>query len=362
MTAVRLEATDLRLVRGGRVAVDVTSLELHHGEVLALLGPNGAGKSTLVQLMALLVKPTAGEILYNGARVRNMLACRRRMAVVLQEPLLLDTTVESNVASGLALRGVSREERKRRSGVWLERFGIGHLARRSSRTLSGGEAQRVSLARAFVVEPEILFLDEPFSSLDAPTRQALTGDLHSLLGNSNMATVFVTHDRAEALRLGDRIAVMMDGRIRQIGTPEEIFGMPADEDVAQFVGVETITYGRVQSVDDGVALVEVGGHTIEGGSGVDAGDDVLVCLRPEDVSISPAREGGHRTSVRNHLPARVTSIMPWGAFQRLELDAGFPLVALITRHAVEDLELVQGSDVTAGFKATAVHLIKRRSA
>jgi tungstate transport system ATP-binding protein len=109
---------------------------------------------------------------------------------------------------------------------------------------------------------------------------------------------------------------MMDGRIRQIGTPEGLWHA-ADEDVAQSSGVETITHGRVQSVDDGVALVEVGGHTIEGGSGVDAGDDVLVCLRPEDVSISPAREDSLRTSVRNHLSARVTSIMPWGAFQRL---------------------------------------------
>jgi len=360
---VSLSVHDLRVAHAGRDVLQVDSLHMNAGEVLVVLGPNGAGKSTLVQALALLQRPMSGEVRFNGEPVRDALSVRRRMAVVFQEPLLLDTTVESNVAAGLAMRGVAVDERRRRVTEWLERFGVAHLAKRSARTLSGGEAQRVSLARAFVLEPEILFLDEPFAALDAPTRQALTDDLEGLLGGTQMATVFVTHDRAEALRLGDRIAVLMSGRVRQVGTPAEVFGSPVDEEVAQFVGAETIVSGRVRSVEDGVGVVDVSGHTVEGGGEpVAIGDDVLVCLRPEDVVLGPVHEGGVPTSARNHLPATVTRIVPSGPFLRVEVDAGFPLVALITKQSREDLAIEVGAQVIATFKAAAVHLIRKRSA
>jgi tungstate transport system ATP-binding protein len=293
--------------------------------------------------------------------VRDALASRRRMAVVFQEPLLLDTSVEANAASGLAVRGVPAGERRRRVAHWLERFGVAHLAKRSARTLSGGEAQRVSLARAFAVQPEVLFLDEPFAALDAPTRQALTDELAALLSEGGMATVFVTHDRAEALRLGDRVAVLIAGRVRQVGTPAEVFGSPADEEIAQFVGAETIVTGTVCSVDAGVAVVDAAGHAIEGGGeSLAAGERVLVCLRPEDVVLGPVREGVP-TSARNHVAATVTRIVPQGPFLRVELDAGFSLVALITKQSREDLAIEAGSRLLATFKASAVHLIRKRA-
>lgn len=343
------------------MVLDVESLDLHAGETLVLLGPNGAGKSTLVQVMALLTSPDTGEVLHGGESARSRsLAHRRRLAVVFQDPLLLDASVESNAASGLAIRGVPNAERRTRASKWLERFGVVHLAKRSARTLSGGEAQRVSLARAFAVNPEVLFLDEPFAALDAPTRFALTEELRPLLSGGPKATVFVTHDRTEALRLGDRIAVLIDGRVRHVGTPAEVFGAPADEEVAQFVGVETIAAGRVSELRDGVAIVNVGGHAVEGGADVSPGDEVLVCLRPEDVVIGPVTEGG-LTSARNHLPARVTRIVPWGPFVRVELDAGFPLVSLVTKQAVEDLALEAGTPVVVTFKAAGVHLIRRNN-
>lgn len=359
----RLSLHNVTVVHGGRESLRVDALQVNAGEVLVVLGPNGAGKSTLVQVLALLQKPTSGEIRYDGEVVRDALSVRRRMAVVFQEPLLLDTTVESNVAAGLSMRGTAANERKRRASDWLGRFGVAPLAKRSARTLSGGEAQRVSLARAFVLEPEVLFLDEPFSALDAPTRQALTDDLEGLLSRTQMATVFVTHDRAEALRLGDRIAVLMSGRVRQVGTPAEVFGAPVDEEVAQFVGAETIVPGRVLSVEDGVGVVDVSGHTVEGGGEpVAVGDEVLVCLRPEDVVLGPVHEGGVPTSARNHLPATVTRIVPSGPFLRVEMDAGFPLVALITKQSREDLAIEVGVKVIATFKAAAVHLLRKRSA
>jgi molybdopterin-binding protein len=170
--------------------------------------------------------------------------------------------------------------------------------------------------------------------------------------------VFVTHDRGEALRLGDRIAVLMEGRIRQLGLPGEVFSSPVDEEVAAFVGVETIIPGRVRDAGSELAAVDVGDTVIETASELEAGSDVLVCLRPEDVVISG--DTAAPMSARNHLRAVVSRVRASGPYVRVELDAGFPLVALITKQSLEDLSLEPGVSVVATFKATAVHLIPHR--
>ena len=232
-----LRVDGLVVRRGGRVVLDVERLELRRGEILALVGPNGAGKSTLVTALALLERPAAGAIALDGAPVdwrRGLLAARRRLAIVFQEPLLFDTTVAENVATGLKLRGVPGSRRDPLVERWLGRLGIAHLARRQARTLSGGEAQRTSLARALVLSPELLLLDEPFAALDAPTREALTDDLLPLLRETATTTVLVTHDRDEALALGDRIGVILDGRLVQVDSPEAVVSAPANEAVAAF--------------------------------------------------------------------------------------------------------------------------------
>jgi tungstate transport system ATP-binding protein len=360
MTA-KLGVRNVSVTRGARRTLDVPALDIIENEVLAIVGPNGAGKSTLLQVLGLLERPSAGEVLFDGTVLRDgLLAYRRRMAVVFQDALLLDTTVEANVRSGLALRGVAPGEQKRRTAEWLERFGIAQLSARSSRYLSGGEAQRVSLARALVLEPEVLLLDEPFAALDAPTRETLIDDLDRILRGRNTTTVFVTHDRSEALRLGDRVAVLIDGRIRQIGEPSVVFGAPADEEVAAFLGVETIVPAKLVCLRDGMATLDVSGTTVQAAPALDPGEEVLACLRPEDVVIARLPEEPRTTSARNHLPATVTRILPAGPHIRVELDAGFPLVALITKQAREDLELAPGSRVEASFKAMAVHLIPHR--
>ena len=359
MSESRIGLRDVRVEKGRRTVLEIDQLDVRGGEVLAVVGPNGAGKSTLIGVLGLLEKTVSGEVSFDGEPISGpYLAYRRRMAVVFQEPLLLDATVEANVTTGLSLRGVPRAERRERARKWMERFGIAGLAGRSARTLSGGEAQRTSLARALVLEPEVLLLDEPFTGLDEPTRRALMDDVGGVLGESGAATVFVTHDRNEALRLGDRLAVLMDGRIRQEGTPQEIFAAPADEEVAAFVGIETIAPGRVQDVVGGLATVSVGERVIEAGGDVAAGDAVLVCVRPEDVTIGPPGDGG-KTSARNRLPATVKRITPAGPWMRVELDAGFPLVALITKQSCEELSLAPGSAAVATLKATAVHLIRK---
>jgi tungstate transport system ATP-binding protein len=358
----KISLRGVAVVRGSRRTLEVPQLDVAEHEILAVVGPNGAGKSTLLQVLGLLERPTAGDILFNASPIKGeLLPYRRRMAVVFQDALLLDISVESNVRSGLALRGIPVSEQKRRSAEWLERFGIASLATRSSRYLSGGEAQRVSLARALVLEPEVLLLDEPFAALDAPTRETLIDDLDRILRARRTTTIFVTHDRSEALRLGDRVAVLIDGVIRQIGEPSTVFGAPADEEVAAFLGVETIVPARLVCLRDGLATLEVSGVTLHAAAPAgDPGEDVLACLRPEDVVIGALPEESRTTSARNHLPASITRILPAGPHIRVELDAGFPLVALITKQAREDLDLSTGSRVEASFKAMAVHLIPHR--
>ncbi|SHI81776.1 ABC transporter ATP-binding protein [Desulfofundulus thermosubterraneus] len=220
-----LEVHNLQFKRGNREILNIDHFALHERETIALIGPNGAGKSTLLQVMALLLKPTRGTVEFRGvpATHQNALAIRRRMAVVFQEPLLLNATVYENVATGLKLRGVPQGEIKKRVDRWLELLGIAHLAGRRSHQLSGGEAQRVSLARAFALEPDVLFLDEPFSALDFPTRLSMLNELDRLLKDTEIAAIFVTHDFSEVPYLTDRVAVLKDGRLVKTGTFEEIF-------------------------------------------------------------------------------------------------------------------------------------------
>jgi tungstate transport system ATP-binding protein len=344
--------------RADRTLIDMPEFELPRGEVTALIGPNGAGKTTLVLQLALLQRPDAGAIEFDGAPVRGReLALRRRMAVVFQEPLLLDRTVAANVETGLRLRGVSQAERRARIERWLARFGVPAMASRSPRTLSGGEAQRVSLARAFALEPEVLLLDEPFSALDQPTREAITADLAGALAETGVTALVVTHDRDEAARLGHRVVVMIDGRITQTGTPSDVFSAPADEQTAAFVGIETIVPATVVERRDGIVILRAAEHEIEALAD-GAFNEALVCLRPEDVTLG---SGGEHVpdSARNRVAGRVTRVVRSGADARIEVDCGFRLIARVTRRSLDDLGIDAGSSVVATFKATAVHLIPK---
>ncbi len=235
---VLLEIRNLRLSRARRPVLAIDHLDVEKGQVLAVVGPNGAGKSSLLLVLARLLRPDQAEIQFEGQPSNTLrdLDYRRRIGLVLQEPLLLDGSVFDNVAMGMRFRHVPKEEITRRVETWLERLGIADLRRRSASQLSGGEAQRVSLARAFSIEPQLLLLDEPFSSLDAPTRARLLEDLRTLLAETSTTTIFITHDLNEATRLANHLAVLLDGCLRQIGTPEEVFASPANTEVAAFLG------------------------------------------------------------------------------------------------------------------------------
>jgi len=349
----------IRVARGGRQILDVPELAVDAGQVLAVIGPNGAGKSTLLRVMGLLEAPTAGSVRFQGERVSadNGLAVRRRMASVFQDPLLTDASVGDNVALGLRFRGVAPARIAPRVAEWLEQLGIAQLASRQARTLSGGEAQRAALARALVLEPELLLLDEPFAALDQPTREGLIEDLGRILQRRRTTAVLVTHERGEAQALGDRVAVVLGGRLLQVDQAGQVFRAPVSEDVARFVGVETLLACRVRTVMAGVAILEAGPQTIEVAQAAEAGEWVRLCVRPEDVTLT-ARAAGGGSSARNHLDGQIVRLAQSGAHVRVTIDCGFPLVALVTQRSVGELGLEPGRPVTAHFKATAAHLLR----
>ena len=378
-----VEVRDLVVVRGARPVLTIEHLAIADRETLALVGPNGAGKSTLLLALASLVRLARGQVWFWGSPVGSgdELAYRRHIGLVLPDPLLLNTSVFANVAAGLRFRGVSSADSGARVMDWLGRLGVGHLSRRPAREISSGEAQRVSLARALVLEPDLLLLDEPFASVDAATRATLLDDFERLLRETHVACVIVTHDLDEAVRLGDRMAVVVEGQLRQCDAPERVLSAPLDGDVAAFVGAETRLPGRVVSTHEGIALVDVGQCQIEAVSAVQPGRSVLCCLRPEDVTLwsidgrgsgtgevrrrlsgSPgdsAAEAPARfvSSARNQLPGRVSRTVSQGSLMRVSIDCGIPLVASITRASAADMALEEGKKVIATFKASAVHLI-----
>jgi tungstate transport system ATP-binding protein len=239
-----IEIRELQVMRGGRIVLEVGHLRIEKNEVLAIVGPNGAGKSTLLLALARLIKPERGDILFNGHPVAGEpdLTYRRRIALVLQDPLLFDISVFDNVSSGLRFRHLSKGDIQPRVEVWLERLGIAHLKNRRASELSGGEGQRVSLARALVLEPELLLLDEPFGALDPPTRNRLLDDLRRILPESGTTTIFITHNLPEARQLAGRMAIIVSGRVRQIGSVTDILNAPADEDVRSFLAAENGKY------------------------------------------------------------------------------------------------------------------------
>jgi tungstate transport system ATP-binding protein len=353
-----LALRDVRVQYGQGWTLAVPALDVRAGEVLAVIGPNGSGKSTLLRVLGLLQTPEQGEVRFRGqsVTVAGGLAVRRRMATVFQQPSLADTTVADNVALGLRFRGVPAAVRATQVQRWLERFAIAHLARHPARTVSGGEAQRVALARALAVSPDVLLLDEPFAALDEPTRTGLVPELDGILRAEHVTTVLVTHDRDEAQALADRVAVLIGGGVRQVDDTARVFQAPASEEVARFVGVETIVTGEVSAVDAGVVVVVVAGRKLEVVAAARPGERVRLGIRPEDVTLAQAGAGGGISSARNHLAGTVVRITP-GSPTRVLVDVGFPLVAVLTARSVEELGIRVGAPVTAVFKASAPHLI-----
>ncbi len=330
--------------------------------VTVLFGPSGGGKSTVLRTLAGLERPQRGTIRFGDetwfdAATRTFVRPQARGAGMLFQSYFLfpHLNVEQNVAFGLSK--LPREERARRAGAMIERFDLAGLAARRVDEISGGQQQRVALARVLVMQPRLLLLDEPLTSLDQPLRERLRGELRDLLRSLAVPVVLVTHDRTEAIALADRVVVLVDGHVRQSGDVQQVFAQPADEVVARYVGVEAIEEGRIVETRDGLAAVTVGSAHIWGLAHGDLGSRVYVCIRAEDVVLERGPTAG--SSARNHLPAKVVSVVPEGALVRVLLDCGFRLTALVTRTSSEELHLAAGEAITAVIKAPAVHLVPR---
>jgi molybdopterin-binding protein len=351
-----------RLVRryAGRTIVDIESIELRRGEILAVLGPNGAGKSTLFRLLALLEMPDSGRILLDDQPVtagdtRSM----RRLGTVFQRPYLFAGSVAFNVGWGLRQHGLPKTERRRRVAMALESAGLSALADADGARLSGGERQRVALARAAAIRPEVLLLDEPMASLDVTLKRAFREDLERTVRSSAAAAILITHDPADAFGMADRIAIMEHGSIVQVGVPEDLMLAPATPFAAEFTGAELLLDGVVEADEGGLMTVRVGAAAVvvaaATGSGPAVGRHVHVAYRPEDVVLARPSHAG-LTSAINRFDLRVEAVIPAGALVRVRLVGGVSLAALVTRRSAHALGLESGVEAVAQIKATALRV------
>ena len=359
-----LDLKNLRVNRGGVRTLDIPFFCLHENDFISLIGPNGAGKSTLLLSIMGLIKMESGSVQYRGKEIHSdasRLEFRRKIALVFQEPLLFDSTVYDNVACGLKFRGLGRAETRSQVMTYLELFNLADMAKRSARKLSGGEARRVSLARSFALEPEMIFFDEPFANLDVPTRQALSTDMNRIIRDKGITAILVTHDPSEALRMSNRVVIMNGGSIVQDGTPAAAMNSPVNDFVANFIGMETILEGVVLRNLDQQITVLVGGHEIDAIGKALPGQATHCGIRPENVTVGLGHPG-EKTSARNVFHATIVEIASMGSFLRLRLECGFPLTSYVTRESFATLALSQGLEVYASFKATSVHLIGEKRA
>jgi molybdate transport system ATP-binding protein len=319
------------------------------------------GKTTVLRCIAGLELPDRGVIRFQDElwfdSSRSVLAApqSRRVGLLLQDYMLFPhLTVRQNVEYGIARDG----NRHKIAEEMLRLFGVAELADRLPRQISGGQAQRVALARAAAPRPRILLLDEPLSALDLPSRARFRAELRRLLAAIELPTLLVTHDRTEAISLGHQIIVMAEGSVRQLGPVDEVFRRPADPAVAATVGVETILHGTITEADAGLVQVLVNQEVVSAvfADSMSRGEPVLVCIRAEEVTLQ--QETSLLESARNHFSGRIVAIESDGAVERVSVDCGFPLVAIITRKSREEMNLRIGSLVRASVKATAVHLIR----
>ncbi len=331
--------------------------------VSILFGPSGAGKTTILRCLAGLEPITRGRIRHGDETWADpetgvLLPPQKRSVGYLFQDYALFPHLDVGRNIGYGLGGLGRAERAARVEAACSMLSLDDLVDRKPDQLSGGQQQRVALARVLVRQPDLLLLDEPFSSLDAATREEVRSELAQLLRRLSIPALVVTHDWVDALTLGDEMIVLGEGRILQVGSPREVLTKPRHREVAAAVGVETVALGQVLERGAGVVTLEVGASRLVA---VDPGGEeraFYVCIRGEDVTLERGRSS--QSSARNHLAGRVTEVVPTGVLTKVFLDVGFELVALVTRQAADDLQLSRGIEVWAAFKASNVHLIGRQ--
>jgi molybdate/tungstate transport system ATP-binding protein len=352
MTSVAVEGAYASL---GDFRLQDISVSVESGEFFVILGPSGAGKTVLLDLIAGFIYPRQGRVLFDGADITFLPTARRHVGYMFQNYALFpNMSVYKNIEFGLRYTKLSDHDRRIKE--IMELVGIAKLRDRTPTTLSGGEQQRVALARSLILEPNILLLDEPLSALDARSRDLLREELRDVIHQFEITALFVTHDQTEARLLADRLGVMCGGRLIQTGSVHQIFDKPGDALVASFVGMENLFEGTVVSQNDGIITADIGNATIEAIANNEKGERVLLGIRPENVTVMLEQAV---SSARNTFNGTVKQILYLGPINKLIIDCGFALAAYVTNISTETLRLEIGSEVSVAFKATGVNVISK---
>ena len=353
MTTVTVE--DAHATLGDFTLRDI-NLDIASGEFFVILGPSGAGKTVLLDLIAGFVYPRQGRVMLDDADVTHLPTEKRRIGYMFQNYALFpNMSVYKNIEFGLAYTKLPNHAL--RIEEMMELVGISSLRDRTPTTLSGGEKQRVALARSLILEPRVLLLDEPLSALDARSRDVIREELKDVVNQFGITAMFVTHDQIDARLLADRLGIMYDGKLVQTGSVHQIFDKPENEQVAAFVSMENLFEGKVISQEGGIITVDVHDKTVEAVADNEKDEVVILGIRPENVTLmlEPTI-----SSARNTFRGTISKILYLGPVNKVIIDCGFPLAAFVTNRSSEALKLDKGTEVTASFKATGVNVMKKR--
>ncbi|MBS3815131.1 MAG: ABC transporter ATP-binding protein [Hadesarchaea archaeon] len=336
----------------GEFSLKDINLDIQRQEYFIILGPTGAGKTLLLELIAGFHTPDKGKIMINETDLTSVPPENRDVGFVYQDySLFPHLSVRENIEFGIKLRENSKEKEDKVLEI-MELLEIKDLQDRCPRSLSGGEKQKTALARALVLEPSVLLLDEPLSALDVPSQKRMREELKKIHQKTGVTTIHVTHNREEAAFLGDRIAVIDNGKIIQTGNPEQIFREPKTEFVANFTGAENIFKGESKA-ENGIARVNIGENVnLEAVSEKEG--SVTAIIRPEDIIIS---NEPIQTSGRNLLKGEIIKASDQGSIIELKVNVGREFIVKITKKSYSDLSLNVGQEIYLAFKASAIHLI-----
>jgi tungstate transport system ATP-binding protein len=332
------------------------NLSLKKGKTLGLIGPTGCGKTTLLRIIDLIETPSSGRIIFNGQEIpktkEEQIKIRRKMGMVFQKPIVFKGTVYDNIGYGLKIRGKNKEFYHDKIKYLLDSLGLSGYEERDASTLSGGETQRMALARALVTDPELLLLDEPTANLDPQSTEKIEDFIGKLRGERKTTVIIATHNLIQGQHLSDEIAIL-NQKIFQIGEPEDVFRKPKNRFVAEFVGVKNVKKGRSNIVEEGLALIDTGTITVYSSTALEG--KVYLSIRPEDITISQSKV---ETSALNEFNGEIKEIKDSGGILDLKIDVGEVFSVFMTRKSFADMGLTIGSQVWLQFKASAVNVFE----
>jgi molybdopterin-binding protein len=349
-----MKIKDVKKRYGEITALDGVSLEIKENEIFTILGPNGSGKTTLLRIMASIDEPTSGEVFLDGNIINNSnrSQARKESTMVFQKTTIFNTTVYKNIAYGLKLRSYSKKETEEKVKESLSLVKLAGYEKRPAKKLSGGEQQRVSLARALTLNTKLLLLDEPTANLDPKTVSIIEETISHVNREFNTTIVMATHNIFQAETLTNRVALLLGGKIAQIGAPQEILRGPSIN-LASFARLENVFFGNSKILREGTSVIEVDdGVEIE--AALKKSGKVTVFVRPQDIILSKKTMS---SSARNVFEGKIVEISDFESVVKLRIDAGKEFVAQITKRSFVEMGLNVGSPVFLTFKASSVHLI-----